>query len=226
MIGNDVVDLRYLDAPRYSNVRYLDRVCAPVEADAVRRSERPEQSLAIIWAAKEAAFKLMSQKFSRAHFVPRDFVGALGGSEFNAGIDFTMTCDGVCSRILVSVNESWVHAIATLPGDCVVCWRVSGMVEVCPSDAVARNESQVARVLARKLLSENGREGELQFAGRIPRVNDASGNSETGISLSHHGAYVAAVIAWSSGVDGGVRDRRWAPAGDIAMGAKCFTCTA
>jgi phosphopantetheinyl transferase (holo-ACP synthase) len=232
MIGNDVVDLRYLDAPGYSNVRYLDRVCSSEEARAVRRSERPAQGLAVIWAAKEAAFKLMSQKFNREHFVPRDFVAALDDWKCSAASDFTMICDGVCSRIRVTVNDFWVHAVATLPGDYLVRWQVAEMTEVCSRDDVARtesvaqSESQAARVVARKLLAQNARQGALEFVGRIPRVKQASGNSQTAISLSHHGAYVAAAIAWSLSVDGETRDRQLAPVGSIAMGEKCFTCTA
>lgn len=209
MIGNDVVDLRYFEPPAYSHVRYLDRVCSPAEARAVRRSDRPARSLAIVWAAKEAAFKLISQKFNRGHFVPRDFVAALYDQELDTGTDFTMSCGDVLSRIRVTTNECWVHAVATLPGDYFLRWRVQEMSECCSRDPAAGAESQAVRLLARKLLNDSGREGGLVFLGRIPIVKKSSGASETAISLSHHGAFVAAAIAWSSRINGELTTDSW-----------------
>jgi phosphopantetheinyl transferase (holo-ACP synthase) len=226
MIGNDVVDLRYFESPAYTHVRYLDRVCSPGEARAVRRSDLPARSLAIVWAAKEAAFKLISQKFGRAHFVPRDFVAALHHQELDTGADFTMSSGGVSSRISVTTNECWVHAVATLPGDYFLRWRVEEMSGYCSSNAAARAESQAVRHLARKLLDESGREGVLEFFGRVPRVKKASTASETVISLSHHGAYVAAAIAWRSEGRRGTPDGQLAFRGGIMMGGKCSTCMA
>lgn len=66
LVGNDVVDLRH---PRCQNKaddeRFLARVLAPGEGRAVRQAADTHRSLWIHWAAKEAAYKVVSKLRSR-----------------------------------------------------------------------------------------------------------------------------------------------------------------
>lgn len=74
-IGNDVVDLgQPRTQGRFEDARFLDRVLAPAEADAVRSAPEPDLELWCRWAAKEAGFKVISKLLgSPPRFVHRAF---------------------------------------------------------------------------------------------------------------------------------------------------------
>lgn len=61
-VGNDVVDL---SDPRcqgkHREARFLERVLAPAEREAVARAPDPARALWLHWAAKEAAYKVVSK---------------------------------------------------------------------------------------------------------------------------------------------------------------------
>jgi len=61
-IGNDVVDLREPRTARPTvDDRFLERVCARDEAEAIHGAESPVRALWIHWAAKEAAYKVVTK---------------------------------------------------------------------------------------------------------------------------------------------------------------------
>ena len=75
-VGNDVVDL---DDPRCrgkgADERFLGRVLAPAEREAVRASADPDLALWCRWAAKEAAFKAVTRiRGEPPPFVHADFL--------------------------------------------------------------------------------------------------------------------------------------------------------
>lgn len=228
MIGNDIVDLQFFERPVRSHVRYLDRVCTPAEARAIRQSECPSRSLGIVWAGKEAAFKLVSKEWRREHFVPREFVTAFegcGGRE--SKVEFCLFYGGVRTSVTVAVSEQWVHAIATFPGSEVLGWRVREVVARSPRGIGPSDESEAIRVLATELLLECGRDETLEFSGRIPVLRRGEGIArEMGISLSHHGAYAAVAIGGPSKNNWECAGARGHLTGVMSSGEPCSICMA
>ncbi len=61
-VGNDVVDLKHPENRGKSrDDRFLGRVFTKQERDRIAGAERPETLLWVFWAAKEAAFKVVSR---------------------------------------------------------------------------------------------------------------------------------------------------------------------
>lgn len=62
VVGNDVVDLT---DPRCEgkagDARFVARICAAPEAESIRGAQDPDRALWLTWAAKEAAFKVVSK---------------------------------------------------------------------------------------------------------------------------------------------------------------------
>lgn len=198
MVGNDIVDLNFVDPPAYHHLRYLDQVCTRAEALAVRESADPSRSLAVVWASKEAAYKLFSKQRASGCFVPRQFVTQPQNEmPFDYGVRVRVTYSGNEAAVAICGTNQWIHAIATLEQDLVVRWMVKNIAIDIPAYIRARNESEAARSLARQLLLMCGLDdAELRFVGRIPMVRrKVLAYGEIGISLSHHGAFVSAAIA-------------------------------
>lgn len=199
MVGNDIFDLTFVDTPAYQHVRHLEQVCTPAESRAVRDSEEPSRSLAVVWASKEAAYKLFSRQFSLGSFVPRQFVIQ---SEDEAPLDslaeVRVKHAGIPAIVAISRTSQWVHAIAALSPGQVVRWTVQNIGRGSRDLVTAKNESAAVRSLARQLLLICGFEdAELEFVGRVPNVTRKNRIcTEIGISLSHHGKYASAAIAW------------------------------
>ena len=201
MLGNDIVDLEYWEPPKQQHVRYLERVCTSQEADAVRRSVNQVGALATTWASKEAAYKLFSKQFEISHFVPKQFEIQIEERDFGQ-IDkkLSIRFRGMQAEISIFSKEKWVHAVATLPA-MRIRWAARETERCFPDGRKARDESEAVRLLARDLLDGLHLHGVcLQFDGRVPRlVREDGGNSGMDISLSHHGAFVAAAVAWPAG---------------------------
>lgn len=201
MIGNDVVDLHDCEPPAYQHVAFLNRVCSRAEVQWVRSSGEPSMALAALWAAKEAAYKLISKKIAGCHFVPRQFethfqswaphLSDTKSVVRNAGIH----CD-----VHITATQRWIHAVALETATCEVRWAVRERKNCFMQGRPAGGESEAARSLAKNLLGECGiGDAVLEFTGRVPKVRQKLGSSASiGISLSHHGAFVAAAIAWRS----------------------------
>ena len=220
MVGNDIVDLQFFEAPPYRHVGYLDRICQPGEAESVRQSECAPRSLAAVWACKEAAFKLISRDSKQPHFVPREFVTDFGAFGFTA-LDRNRSVLHGKTRVSVELflGAQWIHAVATFPGQ-VARWRVAPIGHGPGSPASPRAESEAARRLARELCLECGFESlkEAQETGRAPFGRMHAARGDVAISLSHHGGFAAAAVAWTSGQV--VQDARSDPR------ERCSTCTA
>ena len=201
MIGNDIVDLHYFDSPFYQHIRYLERVCTPLEADRVRKSKDASRALAEVWTAKEAAYKLVSRNSGLRHFVPRDFVTDIVERGPRSAYDeLQVSFNGKKAKVTTFGTAQWLHAVAVFADCCYLHWKVQEIHKppfgiITPSD-----ESDIARQLARDLLHECGlKKVSLSPTGKIPTaVQDGSCDREMAISLSHHGAFVAAAIAWIS----------------------------
>jgi phosphopantetheinyl transferase (holo-ACP synthase) len=228
LVGNDIVDLDFCEPAEHHHIRYLDRVCAPEEADAVRRSVNPVNALASIWASKEAAYKLLSKQLELPHFVPHQFVAQVENHE-GAQIyqKLSILYRGVQADVSILSTERWVHAVAVLPS-MKIKWTV-GEIEKCFfGSRKASTESEAVRFLAHALLAQLGpQDVTLQFEGRVPQLKrKGGGHSGMYVSLSHHGAFAAAAIAWPAcgPVPESSDDARLALAKNSE--AVCSTCTA
>lgn len=201
MIGNDIVDLEFLDQPPYQHVRHLRRVCSSSEARVVRDSANPSVRLAVLWAAKEAAYKLISRTQTDCHFVPRHFVTEFDDSgDWNAAVEGRVAFEELDATVRVSITPRWVHAVATFETPLAVCWGVAPIEEYCVSGSSAQRESAAVRQLAKHLIEQAGLVGAtLTHGGKIPSVVSDREDANIGLSLSHHGAFVAAAIAWPCG---------------------------
>jgi phosphopantetheinyl transferase (holo-ACP synthase) len=228
VVGNDIIDLYHFESPRYHSLRYLERVSVPAESNAIRYSRDPVSALSAIWAAKEAAFKLLSKEGFTAHFIPRHFVVTLSTEPPLAETAGTVVH---CSRIIfvrMLRTHEWVHAIATARSSHVtssVVEEIQGEASKVPGPV---EESRAARRLGEKLLASLEEPGMiLAYSGCIPFLKLANGTpANLDISLSHHGRFAAAVIApreaQLSNPSNSGRHLRACP----AMEASCCTCMA
>ena len=77
-IGNDIVDLTDPDnIGKSRDRRFIARVFTPEEQVRIDRSESPDTTLWMFWAAKEAAFKAISKSRPGLSFIHRAYVVTL-----------------------------------------------------------------------------------------------------------------------------------------------------
>ncbi len=106
LVGDDVVDL---DDPaiatHHLRERFVHRVCHESERAVLARASAPKTLLWSLFAAKEAAFKIIAKLDPRAPFAHARFVVAA---------DLSAVVHGRWSLSLrVDVAGSWVHAVAS-----------------------------------------------------------------------------------------------------------------
>lgn len=191
----------------------------------MRQSADPCRTLAIIWASKEASYKLLSKQLVRRSFVPGEFVTHWDArAVLDSEADCLVTHAGDRANVSISITETWVHAVATQHQNDSVHWIVRDIEKCSLHGCKACGESEAARILATELLSNHGhRDTVLEFVGRVPLLRRPNGaHAVIGISLSHHGAFAAAAIAWPSTEK--QTHRRFAE-GQGSEGM-CSTCTA
>lgn len=201
LVGNDIIDLQYLEWPPYQHIRYLERVCTPSEADAVRGSRNPARSLAAVWGAKEASFKLLSRARNLMHFVPREFVTDFAHRNSAPSCDeLWVSHQGTQASVSIFETTQWLHAVARFPRCRKLQWRVREIGKDSCHEANPADESIVVRQLAKELILVCGMKNVvLDSVGRIPTLRDAGPlGREKSVSLSHHGRFVAAAIAWTA----------------------------
>lgn len=167
----------------------------------VRDSADASVRLAVLWAAKEAAYKLISRTQTDCHFVPRHFVTEFDDSgDWNAGVEGRVAFEELDVTVRVSITPRWVHAVATYETRVAIRWGVAPVEEYCVRGSSAQRESTAVRELAKHLLEQAGVVGgTITQEGKIPSVVSHREDASIGLSLSHHGAFVAAAIAWPCG---------------------------
>lgn len=113
-VGNDVVDLGIARGLRKSeDLRFIKRIFTKSEKEAIFASNDPEAALWIFWAAKEAAFKLLSKK-----------IGPLVFSHKKFEISFADSIEDTDSKgkaaylneeifLLLQRNADYIHVLAT-----------------------------------------------------------------------------------------------------------------
>jgi phosphopantetheinyl transferase (holo-ACP synthase) len=125
-VGNDVVDLGDPRTQgRFKDERFVSRVLAPAELEAVRTAPDPDLELWCRWAAKEAGFKVVSKLLgSPPVFVHRAFQVVWGAGEeawgaagFPHGAESTLRAGAVRYReleapVAVARWAQSLHAVA------------------------------------------------------------------------------------------------------------------
>ena len=228
MIGNDIVDLQFFEAPAYHHVHYLKRVCTAEEASFVRQSHDSCRTLAIFWAAKEAAYKLISRCSPACRFIPHQFITQLDNSiDLASGATFEVIYAGNRIKTAIFQSDRWVHGVATFPGTNNVRWTGREIDRCSQSSHPTERESEAARWLAQDLLLESGeKELALKFAGRVPTVVlIGNGQPAAGISLSHHGAFASAALALPSDEISSAMPNAYRLVEELTWGETCSTCT-
>jgi phosphopantetheinyl transferase (holo-ACP synthase) len=106
LVGNDVVDLEDpAIADSHLRPRFLDRVCAPGERALLEASSDPKVLLWSLFAAKEAAFKVISKLSGPPVFAHRRFVVARDLRTVGYG--------GHALHLQLTRGAGWVHAQAS-----------------------------------------------------------------------------------------------------------------
>jgi phosphopantetheinyl transferase (holo-ACP synthase) len=228
VIGNDIVDLDFVDWPPYHHIGHPERVCTPEELRSVREAQRPSVTLAALWASKEAAYKLFSRE-TDCPFVPREFAVNLGNSvRLNAPEAAIVIHAGIPVRVELSLTGDWLHATAISPTVQSVRWKVREIARGSSECRQPSDESRAARLLADELASRYCEEDMLQdFQGRIPILRYTNGSkAAVEVSFSHHGRFAAVAMGWP------VANRQEAPSCRGFTGktspweGTCSTCTA
>lgn len=189
MIGNDVVDLGDADARQgATHPRFDERVFAPDERRRIAAVGPGSPLRWMLWAAKEAAYKVAVRRDPACVFAPARFIAELGAKGLGR------VRHGDCDHaVRVTRAGACVHAVAAAPGGDLrgVVARVQraprGIAWAAASDAV---RAFAIADLARRL-GVDVDALEIRSRRRIPRLLRRGGGEAAPLSLSHHGRYVA-----------------------------------
>jgi hypothetical protein len=208
-VGNDVVDL---DAPdtRLEGLhpRWDERVFGAAERRALEASSSRHLLHWALWAAKESAYKARKRLDPETVFAPREFeielsaLPARGGEGTAVG---RAVHRGRALGIEVHVDGSCLHAVARSEGE-------SGGRILWKAEAAEGDPGITARQLAATAISSAlGLDlSDLRIVGRPPVATLRDRRIEVGVSLSHHGRFVAFACRLGDPAQG----RRERPEGD------------
>ncbi|MBW3535035.1 MAG: 4'-phosphopantetheinyl transferase superfamily protein [Gemmatimonadetes bacterium] len=213
-VGVDVVDLGDRRCQgKAADTRFVERVMAPVEAEAIAAAPDPDMALWRLWASKEAAFKVVSKmEGGPPTFVHATFVAAGEGAVLWQGIEVP---------VRLEVRDDALVALAWEPpggSGAGVRWDVVTPDALDPApdlelEALVRRHlheeerppvhsrpSALVRLGARRALATALAVDEARVsvvcpvgsAGRTPPVARLDGAPVAAdVSLSHHGRYLA-----------------------------------
>lgn len=195
MIGNDVVDLGDAEVqPQGRHPRFDERVYCAAERASIEASGAPDRLRWILWAAKEAAYKVARKDDERAVFSPPRFQvhvdASLRGRVQFAGRDFWLLIDEAPGRIHAIASERPLPESQLLSR--VLAWDDEAPLAGKAVRALARREISAALDLPAEEL-EIGREG------RIPILEISERALDVDLSLTHHGRFLAFACDLSDG---------------------------
>lgn len=219
-VGNDVVDL---DDPRtrgkHADARFTARVLSPSELAVLASSPEPREELWALWAAKEAAYKVLSKLLGEPPvFEHAAFEAAWDAEDGPAWRAGAVSYRGRRVPVEVALVGSVVHAVSTsgpppsaavttlepLPptpgGPREVPAELLARFTRAEADAIHSVASAVVRLGARAELARllGVEEGLLEIVcdpgvtgRRPPRARLRGSAAPADVSLSHHGGWVA-----------------------------------
>lgn len=192
MIGNDVVDLGDPDAqPGAPHPRFDQRVFTGAERQALARHREPNLLRWSFWAAKEAAFKLARRLDRSVIFSPAAFA-----------VEWDRPWRGRVRHrqrmFLVDVRRSGdaLHAIGVLDA---ASW---GLVVAEVTQAPGDDARAAVRALALRLIATtHGWPPEhlsiIRDEHGLPRLHAHGVPQGLGLSLAHHGRFIAVALLGS-----------------------------
>lgn len=192
LVGNDVVDLGDPDnRASFARPGYVERVCTVAERRALAAAPDPERAFWALFAAKEAAYKLLVKLGEEPGLAHRSIEVApdLASSRYQ----------GHELGLSVEHAEGWVHALSVL-GPATPRFEVAALPPHARASAAGREllcrmASQVLGVPGARLSIER-RPSPASFDGfEPPRLCDAGVPTGLDVSLSHDGRFVAGALA-------------------------------
>jgi phosphopantetheinyl transferase (holo-ACP synthase) len=183
MIGNDVVDFAHRGTqpgaqhPRFDARVFNERERAWIAADATQRVRW------VLWAAKEAAYKVAKKLDRAVVWAPSRFEVSLdsreGGSVRHGEREFALR---------IEERDAYVHALAR--GGVSAGDERSAVAEAASADLSAQARAFACRALAAQLGLAPERLA-IAKRGRIPLLCADGEPARADLSLSHHGRFVA-----------------------------------
>lgn len=184
MVGNDVVDLADPETRSGPAHRRFDaRVFTRDERGSLQVSGAPNRLRWMLWAAKEAAYKLAKKRDSEVVFSPVRFAVRMGAS-----LRGEVVHQGEAFPLSLSVEGDAVHAVVGDGADARIATGVAAAPP--PSEASHAVRGLALRVLAERLEAPPDA---LRIGGhgRIPTLEVRGLRTPLDLSLSHHGRFVA-----------------------------------
>ena len=181
MIGNDIVDLRDPEVdPDALHPRFDAFVFTKAERETLKADADPGHLRWLLWAAKEAAYKVARKRDPKAVFAPARFHVSLRTGAVRHGDD--------CYPVLIERHPSFVHAVATDTSS-PAATRLA-RTALLPANT---SPGEGARSLALDQLAPVFGAADLVIRreNRIPVLVRGTHPLPCDLSLSHHGRYVA-----------------------------------
>ena len=190
MIGNDVIDLVDPDSQPGRQHRRFDKLAFTCEERRVlRRMGNSHTQRWCMWAAKEAAYKLLKQTDSSISFAPRRFEVSWQGHDRCTVVHKERT-----AWVQLRFGNDYVHALALsdAPSDDqqlppVAIIRLDAAPQRPPSIEIRK----LVKRMASLWLGQKATNLKVVTEEKIPRLVDAKGDHCGYLSLSHHGRYMA-----------------------------------
>jgi len=187
-VGNDVVDLADPETRLCGlRPRWVERVFGAAERQALDASSSRHLLHWALWAAKESAYKARKRFEPKTVFSPKEFEVELSPLPAAAGVAVGRVFHGgQVFDVDVRVDGASVHAVATSRDEkgARVLWKV----ERALGDPGVAARRLAARAIGPALgLDPFG----LRIVGRPPVATSRDRRIEVGVSLSHHGRFVA-----------------------------------
>lgn len=192
MVGNDIVDLRDPESqaerlhPRFDTRVFTAREREVIAADGGSSRERWK-----LWAAKEAAYKLLRKRTPSTVFSPFRFEVASEAS------NRAVVAHGESRvRIDYQANTAAVHAVAVATertsAEILSGWRRLSASELAAGDPEVPSRAVRAFACERVALRLGLAVSELEISreGRVPFLCVAGKRAKADLSLSHHGDWV------------------------------------
>jgi hypothetical protein len=187
-VGNDVVDLADPETRLCGlHPRWVERVFGAAEREALDASRSRHRLHWALWAAKESAYKARKRLEPAAVFSPREFEVELSPLPAAAGVAVGRVFHGgEVFELEVRLDGASVHAVATSEDEAGarVLWKVE---ETLGDPGVATRRLAAGAIGSALGLDPFG----LRIVGRPPVATSRDRRIEVGVSLSHHGRFVA-----------------------------------
>jgi phosphopantetheinyl transferase (holo-ACP synthase) len=185
-LGNDVVDLN--EVPR-NGERYYQRLIQsafiPEELDDLPAHLSLQLKCALLWSAKEAAFKSIKKLKLVSDFTPKDIHVRFLRFDLSEAIG-RVHAYGTDLHLRVAFNENWVHTLTQLRDDLLE----ASQVVACDANYLAQfTEVRNAALRDFAMADEVAKSTE-----GVPILKARGKKLSNELSLSHHGHFAAYAI--------------------------------